>query len=250
MESLFQEILGRIPKRTETLAEIGIGFGAFTHKILGLGYPVTLFEIDPHLVHLFRTGIGASYENWDLLEGDCLQNLHLLSGRFPFVFGNLPYSITSEILTETLKNVPDLTGFLFLVQKEFAERVTQEVSSIALFARAFGRIEKFRSVRRTCFYPKPRVDSEFLFFEPYPNGPIPDLAQWEVLLRVIFWGKRKKFSTSIREAPESLFLGAKVPPFFRLQLLELIYSLQWENKRPEEVQFSEWDVILLRMKKV
>lgn len=249
IDSVFRDIQKKIPLETKSLAEIGIGLGALTHKILDLGYPTELMEIDPVNCRIFEEGMAQDYprEEFRLLQGDCRVHIPDLSGSQPFVFGNLPYYLTSEIITDCLEKIPDMTGFLFLVQKEFAERIVDEVSSLSVFLHGFGKPEKFKLVKKGSFYPSPKIDSMFLFFtsvsDRFLKSPR-DIAYFSALLRSSFWGKRKKLSTSIRESPEELFSELKNyqvdSSCTKSLFMSVLSKKQLTEKRPDELSINEW----------
>lgn len=248
IEPLFVDISEQIPSNTETLAEIGMGLGALTHKILDLGKPTFLLEIDPVSCKIFREGLGSSYENWQLMEGDCRDHLSTLAGKHPFVFGNLPYYITSEIITDCLEKIPDLTGFLFLVQKEFGERIVNEISSLSVFIRGFGNVRKSKLVKKGSFYPAPKIDSLFLFFETYRHPILAnsrEIAYFSAMLRACFWGKRKKIATSLRDCPEAMFpkevfQNNETVQKWKQKFLSVAIEEGFSEKRPEELPISLW----------
>ncbi|WCL50405.1 rRNA adenine N-6-methyltransferase family protein [Leptospira sp. GIMC2001] len=239
VDSIFETIPNDIPNTTESLAEIGIGLGALTHKILELNQQTYLFEIDPISCNIFREGIGHNQTNIMLYEGDCLDYLDNLNGKKSFVFGNLPYYITSEILTRCIENLEDMTGFLFLVQKEFADRIMDEVSSLSVFIRGFGTLKRYKIAKKGSFYPSPSIDSAFILWIRHKEQLFINKEQIQIfssLLRASFWGKRKKLSTSIREAPEDLFPNHTEHSVLRKLFLDQIESSGLLDKRPQELK--------------
>lgn len=248
IEAIFLDIPNQIPSSTKMLAEIGIGLGALTHKILELEQPTLLFEIDPISCRIYKDGLGKDYPDVELIEGDCRDHLQALAGKSAFIFGNLPYYITSEIITDCLEKIPDMTGFLFLVQKEFADRILQEVSSLSIFIQGFGEVSKYRSIKKGSFYPSPKIDSTLLLFQSHTNRKFITPRQISIfssLLRASFWGKRKKLSTSIRESPPGLFNNEFFPDEESRLDLKRIFLDQLEEKnvlekRPDELTVPDW----------
>jgi 16S rRNA (adenine1518-N6/adenine1519-N6)-dimethyltransferase len=247
MEAVFQFARGKIPPGTKSIAEIGIGLGAFTVELMEWDFPLYLFEIDPVSCRLWRTESKSFTANRNkpaiLWEGDCRDHLSKLSGQASFIFGNLPYYLTSEIITSCVETIRDSTGFLFLVQKEFADRMVNEVSSLSVFLKGFGSLERVRNVGKSCFYPSPKVDSTFVFWQRDSQSRFQSPEEEKVfsaILRTIFWGKRKRLSTSLKEAPIQFFSDLlSDPEKIRSQFRKSLEDFGWDSRRPEELQTEE-----------
>ena len=93
------------------------------------------------------------------------------------VFGNLPYNISTEILTKWIINLKDNFWFDHLVlmfQKEVANRIiadvnTSEYGRLSILANWKLNIKKICDIKPNCFSPKPKIDSTLLFFSPKKN---------------------------------------------------------------------------------
>ena len=232
---------------SDSMAEIGIGLGALTHKLALFHKKMFLFEIDP--VYIENMKSLEYFQNADvvLFEGDVLENIGKLKNEKVFLTGNLPYYITSEILTSTLKSIPKLTGAIFMVQKEFADRICSEISSLSIFLSAFGKFSFLKKISPSCFYPKPDASSALIRFTPrahtYSNSQI---EKFELLLKTFFWGKRKTIGKSIAEAP---FLDSKEFNTDYPNLREEILNALGKNKielrlRPEELKIEDYHRVL------
>ncbi len=197
-----------IESRALEIAEIGIGLGTLTVPILELGLSTHLFEIDNAYIELAKSTYLTQFTNATLYPGDALKNLSEIADRQIFIFGNLPYHLTSEILTNVATDFLGLEGGIFMVQKEFAERITGEISSLSIFMEAIAKISLVRHVNKKCFYPVPKIDSSLILLRPIPiESRIfkskEELAIWSRMLRSFFWGKRKQIQVSLRESPFS-----------------------------------------------
>jgi len=195
-------------KETVELAEIGIGLGTLTYPILEFERPTHLFEIDRAYIELAKTTYLNLFPKAVLYEGDALENLHHIFSKEVFIFGNLPYHLTSEILTIVATEFEYWKGGVFMVQKEFAERVTGEISSLSIFLEGMGKIEFLKKVNKKCFYPAPKIDSALIRIIPRPPSERlfhskKDIQIWSRLLRTFFWGKRKQIQVSLRDSPFS-----------------------------------------------
>jgi 16S rRNA (adenine1518-N6/adenine1519-N6)-dimethyltransferase len=236
--------------KSDSIAEIGIGLGALTHKLALLNKKMFLFEIDPVYIENMKSMEYFDSANTELCEGDVLKTIERLQNEKVFLMGNLPYYITSEILTSSLKSIPQLTGAIFMVQKEFADRICNEISSLSIFVSAFGKFSFLKKISPSCFYPKPDASSALIRFTPanhaYSKMQIDKL---ELLLKTLFWGKRKTIGKSITEAP---FLDSQefnsAYPNLRQEILDSLAQNKIELRlRPEELKVEDYHRILKRL---
>ncbi len=190
------------------VAEIGIGLGSLTRFLLELPNDLHLFEIDRAFIEHAKETYLQNHSNVILHEGDARLHLPNLFEETLFVYGNLPYHLTSELITIVIQKCTSLVGAAFVVQKEFAERITNQISSLSVFLSAFGKVELLRTLHRKSFYPTPKVDSSLIRFTPSNNRNAlfqteRDIEVWSLLLRSLFWGKRKQMKVSLKESPFS-----------------------------------------------
>ena len=217
------------------LFEIGPGPGALTYAMLAGGRRVIAVEIDPVLGALLEELLADS-PNFQLIRGDAREVLSGsgkdLSPRPRFIYGNLPYYITTELLLGTLA-WPELTGAVFLVQHEFAVRLAGGAeSSLAVYAGNICRIQTVHTVPAAAFYPAPDVKSTVIQLTPHPTGPHCDPARLERLLRATYQGKRKTLRNNWKgnAAREGLDANAL---FEVAEQVELDVSLRPEQVAPE-----------------
>lgn len=228
----------------DRILEIGPGLGAISHGLLDFQKPVTLFEIDPVYAHWLREYLPE----FEIREGNALDFLHEYSQNSTYLFGNLPYYISSELTLSSVKNLKELKGAAFLVQKEFAKRISSEPSSIQFYLSAYGNWSLKKDVKAGAFYPRPNVDSSILEYKSCPvfekqSGFI----ALECLCRTTFWGKRKKLTSSLRNAPiASLPVEVVSSENFSEEQFrnESVQSLENAgidlNKRPEELRAADF----------
>ena len=249
--SILQAIPQEITDAASTIAEIGPGLGVLSWEIATQDKPYYIFEIDPFFCELIRGNPHYSKPEIHLIEGDVLQNLHRLPDQKTVLYGNLPYHISSEILTETLEKIPQLLAASFLVQKEFATRIVNEMSSLSVFVSAFGRWKIVKTVGPKNFYPVPRVNSAILLYTRFSQDEMvfQKKEEFELLtlfLKTIFWGKRKQIGTSIKHAP--FIEDENLKDLILASLSELSISLE---TRPEQLKKDEiYNLVRIVSKKV
>lgn len=131
----------------DRILEIGPGLGAISHGLLDFKKPVTLFEIDP----IYSNWLREYLPEFELKEGNALDFLSEYSQDSTYLFGNLPYYISSELTLNSVKNLKGLKGATFLVQKEFAKRISAEPSSIQFYLSAYGNWSLKKDIKAGAF---------------------------------------------------------------------------------------------------
>lgn len=222
------------------IAEIGIGLGSLTYPILNLQKRTFLFEIDFAYIQLAKEKILPHFPLATLYEGDALKNLERIESMPVFVFGNLPYHLTTEILTALTSNFKNWIGGIFMVQKEFAERLVKEISSFSVFLGGLADIKLLKHVHKNCFYPVPKIHSSLIQILPKKKEDRifhtkEEIEIWSKLLRSLFWGKRKQIQVSLRESPFSKEKSFQEAVSRALALAKLAPKL-----RPEELNQEQF----------
>jgi len=148
----------------DVVFEIGPGLGALTSGLCRAAKKVIAIEKDKRL-HEFLLQ-SSSFEKLELMQGDVLKHDFSKYSKIK-VMGNLPYYISSPILIHLLKNRSFISSIFITVQREFAERLvakpcTRDYSSISCFTQFYAEPKILFKIKKTAFYPAPKVDSCFL----------------------------------------------------------------------------------------
>ncbi len=211
---------------TPDLMEIGPGLGSLTKPLLQKGFKVTAIEKDRGLSAYLREAL-ATDSRFTLIEGDALDWLAESQILPEIVVGNLPYNVTSPLLTIFFKRLQLPRAMFLLVQKEFGERISaptgdKNFGSLAVLFQTFYKIEKAKKVPPQVFYPKPEIDSLFISMKrhDYFSLPIEQIPGFERMVRKAFSQRRKK--------------------------LKNLLPIQ-EERRAEEVRLEEWVPLYLEM---
>ena len=169
--------LGGIDKDTLVI-EIGIGAGALTNKLAPLAKNVLGYEIDKTLEEPLSE-ILKDYDNIDIIFEDFLsrnikEDLKKYQYKNLVVVANLPYYITTPIITKFIDEEIDVSKIVVMVQKEVADRFsakpnTKDYNSLTIFLNYYFDIKKAFVVSRNVFYPKPNVDSAVVVFNKKEN---------------------------------------------------------------------------------
>jgi len=188
------------------ILEVGPGGGDMTRLLAQRCRSVTAVEIDRDLIPILRV-VMEKAENFTLVEGDILRvNLpELMAGKTPFqVVANIPYYLTTELLTLLLRGDLPLAGIHVMVQKEAAQRVlaapsTPEYGPLAIRAQYYTQPRLARIVEAACFTPPPKVDSAFLCM-PWRQRPaveVRDEKRFFKLVNAAFALRRKTLCNNL-----------------------------------------------------
>ena len=200
----------------QTVVEIGPGPGVLTEPLLSAGAVVRAAELDPRLCTLLRDRFGAN-ERFTLLEGDVLRrsNAELSGGASEYiVVANLPYAITSAVITKLLLEEPLPASVTVMIQKEVADRLMGkaekgEMSSIAVFVQMYARVERVCTVPKGVFLPPPKVDSAVVKLTRRSRTDVAAMVAdtneetFFALVRAAFAAPRKQIKNTLRAVVRS-----------------------------------------------
>lgn len=182
---------------TETVLEIGPGFGAMTEPLLAQAKKLVAIEIDPQLNSYLAKHLGG-YKNFQLVEGDALalDYTKFLPAEY-IVVANLPYNITSPFLQRITRQFPPPERALIMVQWEVARRLialpgTRDYGSLSVLVQYYFRGEMLFKVSPGSFYPAPQVESGVVRLQrcPFPFPPRDEEFMFH-LVRIAFSQRRK-----------------------------------------------------------
>ena len=193
-------LLGKI-KKSDVL-EIGPGTGNLTNEILQHEPKnIILIEKDSKLCQILKEKFKTR-KNIKLLNNDVLNfNIENKINKDCIIFGNLPYNISTQILIKLIKFKiwpPKYKKLIFMFQKEVAERILAKQNSskygrLSIITNWRLKVIDSFDVSKNCFYPKPKIDSTVLVFEPIVNKvcKIKNINNLEKITQIFFSRKRK-----------------------------------------------------------
>lgn len=170
------DILEQIAEAAEIdeggVLEIGPGFGVLTKVLCEYAKKVVTVEIDDRLIPVLDYTLSGC-DNLKIVQGDVLKLdlKRLIDTEFGSdkisVAANLPYYITTPIITRLLESKLPLNNIIVMVQKEVAERLSAKEGSknygaITLLCRYYAEPEIITKVPASLFVPPPKVDSAVL----------------------------------------------------------------------------------------
>lgn len=188
--------------------EIGPGIGSLTQQLCLRAGRVCAIELDRRLEPILQKTLGE-FSNLELVWGDALK-LDLpalvrekLPGLRPMACANLPYYITTPVLTALLE-AQCFSSVTVMVQKEVAQRIaaqpgTADYGAFSVFCQYYAVPELLFEVTPQCFLPQPKVLSAVVSLRVREKKPweIPDEALFFRVVRSSFAMRRKKLSNGL-----------------------------------------------------
>ncbi len=198
--------------KNDLVIEIGPGLGTLTSRLLERAGKVIAVELDKDVLNILNDRFKL-YNNFELINQDILKvdlnnliddNLknEITSCK---IVANLPYYITTPIITKLLEEKLNLKSITVMVQKEVAKRLTsvpgkdKEVSSISYYIYYYSNPKIVLDVPRNCFIPSPDVDSSVISLEllKEPRVKITDEKFLFDVIKASFSQKRKTLLNSL-----------------------------------------------------
>jgi len=232
-----REVLEKIVSITDItnkdVLEIGPGSGNLTTYILKQK-PKKLYvvEKDDDLALLLKEKFDNEIE---IINDDILKvSENKISDQKLSVFGNLPYNISTEILSKWILNIGSNFWFESLVlmfQKEVADRIISEFNNskygrLSILSSWKLNVEKIIDIKPQSFSPRPKIDSSLLLFTPKENFfKLKDPKNLEKITRIFFSQRRKMLKKPFNQVFAN---GKKVAEKFDIDL-----NLRPQNLKPE-----------------
>ena len=211
--SILKKISEITPIKDKIVLEVGPGTGNLTTFILKKT-PKKLIVVEKD--NELATNIAEIFKDQLTVINDDILNIDekSLSSEKITVFGNLPYNISTEILSRWIVNLKTDFWFDHLVlmfQKEVADRIIADFNTsyygrLSILSNWKLNITKICDIKPESFSPRPKIDSSLLFFSPKKNFfKINDPKNLEKITRVFFNHRRKM----IKKPFNQLFNGNK-----------------------------------------
>lgn len=194
--------------KSDTVVEIGCGAGTLTRALSKLAGRVYAYEIDRDLRPVLAETL-AGCENTEVIFRDFskenLGELYREIGEYTVV-ANLPYYVTTPIVTRLLEEGAGVRGVCVMVQQEVAERFaakedTPEYGAITAAIALRGTAKIVKKVGRNMFYPAPNVDSAVVKIDFTENAlPVKDKDMYRKTVRCAFLNRRKTLENNLMKS--------------------------------------------------
>ena len=246
-QNILQKIVNTVSINSNSeILEIGPGTGNLTNYLIKKN-PKKIFvvEKDNNLSML----LDKKFKNKiNIINNDILKiSENLISKQKLVVFGNLPYNISTEILSKwiTSKNKSFWFSKLILMfQKEVADRIISKINTsnygrLSILSNWKLDIKKIMNINRNSFFPKPKVESSLLIFSPKNKFyKITNPKNLEMITRVFFNQRRKMIKKPFKrifENPDEIAKKLNINLNLRPQNLspDMYYKItkEYENLR-------------------
>ena len=231
---------------TAGVLEIGPGIGPLTQQLALRAKKVCAVELDQRLKPILNLTVGE-FENLEILWDDVLkQDIPALvkekfAGLRPMACANLPYYITSPILTALLE-AECFESVTVMVQKEVAQRIaakagTADYSAFTIFCQYYAEPEILFDVPAGCFLPQPKVTSAVITLKTRKSLP------WQIDNKETFF-RTVRASFAMRRKTLQNGLAAGFPELGKVGVGEVIAACGLpENVRGETLDIAQFAAI-------
>jgi 16S rRNA (adenine1518-N6/adenine1519-N6)-dimethyltransferase len=244
-KNIIDKIINTVPITGNEVLEVGPGTGNLTKEILKNNpSKIYLVEKDTFLAKNLEEIIDERVKifNEDILKFD----EYSLSNNKIIVFGNLPYNVSTEILSTwitKLKNNYWFSDLVLMFQKEVADRIiaqfnTSAYGRLSILANWRLNINKICDISPESFSPKPKIQSSLIHFTPKKNFvEIKNPLNLEKITRIFFSHRRKMLKKPFNQ----IFNGN----------LDLIKKFNLDlNLRPQNIDFETYYKLTIEYEKL
>ena len=191
----------------DVILEVGPGTGNLTEFIFKKN-PKQIYAIekDSNLVNFLNEKFEGKIE---IINEDILNfKINNISDEKFIIYGNLPYNISTQILTQWIvdhKQFASIKKLILMFQKEVANRIIAKINSknygrLSIISNWKLNIKKEFDINPKSFFPKPKVDSTLLSFVPRKDFfHIKKPANLEKITRIFFNQRRKMIKNPLRQ---------------------------------------------------
>ncbi len=196
------------------IVEIGPGLGALTRRLAQKASHVTAIEIDTQMIPVLDE-VLEGFDNTrvicaDVLKTDMKEIAETYPGEDVKVVANLPYYITTPIVTSLLESGIHYKSITVMVQTEVAERMqtgpgSKDYGALSLAVQYYSKPEIMIDVPPECFYPMPGVGSSVIKLDLYDEPPV-KVSDPELMFRIIkasFMQRRKTLQNALQNNPDT-----------------------------------------------
>ena len=228
---------------TVGVLEIGPGIGPLTQQLCLRAKKVCAVEVDTRLEPILQQTVGE-FDNLEIIWNDVLQLdvpalvKEKFPGLRPMACANLPYYITSPILTALLE-ADCFEAVTVMVQKEVAQRIAAQPGSadygaFTVFCQYYAEPELLFDVPAHCFLPQPKVTSAVITLRVRSERP------WDILDEKTFF-RTVRASFAMRRKKLSNGLASGFPELGKAGAAEVIAAAGFdENVRGETLSIEEF----------
>ncbi|HSE42689.1 MAG TPA: 16S rRNA (adenine(1518)-N(6)/adenine(1519)-N(6))-dimethyltransferase RsmA [Acidobacteriota bacterium] len=227
------------PQKQDIVVEIGPGKGALTRMIAPEVSTLYGVEIDSALIPELQKIPDIKIIHGDILKTDLAT---LSDGRKLRILGNLPYYISTAILTSLIRQKEVIEDMVLMFQEEVAQRILapnsdSEYGLLSVVSQYFCEIGKGFKVSKRSFQPMPEIDSRVLHFR-FRTDTKAGVDEYINLLQKAFSQRRKKLRNNLMrelniepDRLDAIFADLNIP----------------ENVRAENLTPKQFEALAIRL---
>lgn len=236
--AVLMEIAEAAPIAGKRMLEIGAGHGELTRELsarVGKRGKVVALEIDETLCE----GMAQLCKELGNVIIECVDALEYDFSGFKYIFGNLPYSISTPLLFKILNS--DCLQSVILVQKEFGQRLVAQAgddnySRLSVFVQSRADAQIIEFVPKESFVPAPKVDS--VVVRLVRKDKEKRFSYDEQLVRLAFCHKNQTLSNALEHSANQLKVSKKDAKKRVHQALSA-----WEQRKVRSITPGEWELV-------
>ena len=189
--------------------EIGAGIGVLTKELSARAKKVVSVELDTRLIPVLSETLSGCL-NTEVINADIMKvDLHeLIAEKFPgmrvVVCANLPYYITTPVITLLLESKLPIESITVMIQKEVADRLccgcgSRDAGAVTACVDYYARAKKLFDVSKGSFLPAPKVDSCVIRLDLRKEPPVAveDEKNFFRIVKAAFAQRRKTVLNSV-----------------------------------------------------
>lgn len=219
-------------KNDETVLEVGPGLGSLTH-FLASNSQLTVCDIDSRMIDFLKPIYGDSiaYILNDIRKVDV--------SKYDKIIGNLPYNITTELVTFLLMNAVNAKKMVLMCQSEafnrFYDIVGENYGPVSVLIHLLGESKKLLTAKAGSFYPVPKCNSIVFTFDYNPKADRNTIVGAYKMTKSLFLNRRKTLNNNLKnylidnELIEKIYTSLNIDKNIRPEAISPIQYLQMYN---------------------
>ncbi len=189
----------------DVVLEVGGGLGVLSEHLAPLVAHLHVVEVDRRLEAPLRDALDPLANVTLHLDDAVRMDLAALDPAPTKVVANLPYGVAATVLLRTVEELPGVTLWLAMVQREVAERLAADpggkaYGATSVLAQVAGDVRLVRKIPRAVFHPVPNVESALVSIARTGSSATPELS---ALVHGAFAHRRKTLAGSLALAPDA-----------------------------------------------